>query len=63
MNEFIKNILLGNIFLDSPGQFESKIKSAKLKDSELDMVIKIIQEHIIKIDKFLEIINNQKNSK
>jgi hypothetical protein len=63
MNEFIKNILLGNIFLDSPSQFESKIKSAKLKDSELDMVIKNIQEHIIKIDKFLEIINNQKNSK
>lgn len=63
MNEFIKNILLGNAFLDTPSQFESKLKIAQLKDGELDMIIKVIYEHGVKIDTFLEIINNYKNSK
>lgn len=63
MKDFLKNLFLGFVFAYPPDVFKKHLYESKSKKSEIMMIESYIKEHKDKMDKFLEIINEYKNSK
>jgi hypothetical protein len=63
MKDFLKNLFLGLVFSYPPDKFKSSLYESNSKKGEIMMIESYIKEQRDKMDKFLEIINEYKNSK